>query len=195
MLCYNSAGAEALIFAHFGPGLVPIHLDDVMCFGSEQNILDCPHSTTHNCAHYEDAGVRCQGCATGEIRLVGGTGTFEGRVEFCRNGVWGTVCDDMWDDNDATVVCRELGFSAVGAMNRTSAYFGQGTGTVFITDVQCVGTESQLEDCPYTTQNSCTHSEDAGVVCVATRKFVIYIDTLKLCCYTIQCCKNYNCSR
>lgn len=45
-----------------------------------------------------------------EVQLVGGGSRYEGRVEIVRNGMQGTVCDDDWDDNDATVVCRMLGF-------------------------------------------------------------------------------------
>ena len=50
----------------------------------------------------ENAGI--------EINLVGGSTPYEGRVEIVRNGMHGTICDDDWDDNDAVVVCRMLGF-------------------------------------------------------------------------------------
>ena len=51
-------------------------------------------------------------CHDGEIRLQGGSNTFEGRVEMCRNEKWGTVCDDTWDIREVVVVCRQLGFSS-----------------------------------------------------------------------------------
>ena len=51
-------------------------------------------------------------CTTGDLRLAG-TGAFanQGRVEVCNNGAWGTVCDDFWGTVDASVACRQLGFS------------------------------------------------------------------------------------
>ena len=45
--------------------------------------------------------------------MVGGTASSEGRVEICNDGGWGTVCDDFWGAADASVVCRQLGFTAL----------------------------------------------------------------------------------
>ena len=44
------------------------------------------------------------------IELVDGPSAEEGRVQITRNGVKGTVCDDNFDNNAATVVCRMLGY-------------------------------------------------------------------------------------
>ena len=55
------AGAVSYIKASFGQGVGPIQLDDVQCIGNENRLLDCPHRTTNNCGHSEDAGVGCNG--------------------------------------------------------------------------------------------------------------------------------------
>lgn len=43
------------------------------------------------------------------IRIANGKSKSSGRVEVVIDGIWSTVCDDSWDDNCATVVCRQLG--------------------------------------------------------------------------------------
>ena len=53
-------------------------------------------------------------CQNGDIRLVGGTTIYEGRMEVCWNETWGTVCDDYWSSADAIVACRQLGFLTTG---------------------------------------------------------------------------------
>ncbi|XP_019850027.1 PREDICTED: scavenger receptor cysteine-rich type 1 protein M160-like [Amphimedon queenslandica] len=109
-------------------------------------------------------GVSFAVCIDGEVRLVGGSSSLEGRVEVCRNGSWGTVCDDSWDTNDATVVCRQLGYDLTGTAY-SNAYFGAGTGRILMDDVACTGSESYLTNCSHTTNHNCRHSEDAGVIC------------------------------
>lgn len=49
-------------------------------------------------------------CLDGDVRLVNGTTSYEGRVEICYDGVWGSVCDSYWSYWDAAIVCLQLGF-------------------------------------------------------------------------------------
>ena len=98
---------------------------------------------------------------------MGGSSYNEGRVEVNYNGEWGTVCDDGWDDTDAGVVCRQLGFGSSGTAIG-SAGFGQGSGSIWLDSVTCTGSESTLASCGHLGVNvtrSCSHAADAGVRC------------------------------
>ena len=100
------------------------------------------------------------------VRLVNGSTQYEGRVEVYYNGEWGTVCDDGWDLNDAQVVCRQLGFDAAITV-RDSAYYGQGSGQIWLDELNCTGTESSIENCSHNEwgNKDCSHREDAGIEC------------------------------
>ena len=53
-------------------------------------------------------------CTSGDIRLSGGGVSYEGRVEYCYQSSWGTVCDGGWGTTEAAVVCSQLGYPAQG---------------------------------------------------------------------------------
>lgn len=100
------------------------------------------------------------------MRIVDGDSPHEGRVEVFANGLWGTVCDDFWDDLDAAVICSELGLGDDGIAIHGPAV-KPGTGPIWLDDVECFGTEESVFDCsiPPVGQNNCDHAKDAGVKC------------------------------
>ena len=108
-------------------------------------------------------------CTTGSVRLTGGSISYEGRVEVCVNGTWGTVCDDFWGTADAQVVCRQLGYPTNNSVAYRRAIFGRGSGPIHLDDVACVGTESSLFNCGYTSYHNCSHHQDAGVRCIVSK--------------------------
>ncbi|KAK3088438.1 hypothetical protein FSP39_019189 [Pinctada imbricata] len=95
-----------------------------------------------------------------EVNLDDGTG-------------WGTVCDDLFDEKDARVVCRSLGlpYSVVSVV--TAAKFGQGKDFVQMDDLMCNGSETALNKCPFKnrTTDNCGHGEDVGVICWQERTY------------------------
>uniref|UniRef100_A0A663MV70 Soluble scavenger receptor cysteine-rich domain-containing protein SSC5D n=1 Tax=Athene cunicularia TaxID=194338 RepID=A0A663MV70_ATHCN len=100
------------------------------------------------------------------VRLVGGPSRCSGRVEVLHKDVWGTVCDDHWDLREAKVVCRQLGCGTALSAPRESKY-GEGKGQIWLSDVNCTGTEASLTECETKAwgDNICNHVEDASVEC------------------------------
>ena len=86
---------------------------------------------------------------------------------MCNDLVWGTVCDNGWDADDAQVVCRQLGYSLAEARILTGSDFIDGTGQIWLDQVNCVGNENSLSLCAANRSgnNNCSHDMDAGVIC------------------------------
>ena len=80
-------------------------------------------------------------------------------------GNWGTICDDHFDDTDAAVICKMLGYQR--GRKRSRGAFARGTGAIFMDDVNCLGKEESIFACPYNgwAHHDCDHDEDAMVEC------------------------------
>ena len=116
----------------------------------------------------------CTDISIGTVRLIGGSFTNEGRVEIFY-GTWGTVCDDSWDLQDATVVCQELGWlQAVTSYHYPQ--FGLGTGQIWMENVQCTGNESRLYQCFHNEigRHTCRSTRPASVQCTSNHNVYIH---------------------
>ena len=91
-------------------------------------------------------------------------------MEIYYRGTWGTVCDDSWDIKDARVVCRQLRYSSAVSAPQ-SARFGQGSGKIWLDNVECQGAENSIVNCQHQSWgvHNCGHHEDASVICSSKR--------------------------
>uniref|UniRef100_A0A1X7UCA1 SRCR domain-containing protein n=1 Tax=Amphimedon queenslandica TaxID=400682 RepID=A0A1X7UCA1_AMPQE len=154
------------------------YIYDLNCDGNESSIWNCSYDTlnSNNCNEQQDASVYCQDistlkadCTDGDVRLVGGSTEYEGRVEVCINKAWGTICKSGWNENDIHVACRQLGHAGLGSSRYSQ--FEPGIGPIFMVSVRCSGSETNLLDCYYRQPfqySDCGHSYDAGLSCEAS---------------------------
>lgn len=111
-------------------------------------------------------------CNDWDLRLVDGFTQVndpqpqEGRVEVCFNNTYGSICHNQWNDNDAEVVCRQLGYSIENTSAQINAFYNSSFGPIYLNNVQCTGAEGSLQDCDLNTDvEGCTEADDAGVSC------------------------------
>ncbi|KAL5491133.1 hypothetical protein EMCRGX_G016364 [Ephydatia muelleri] len=166
MLGFPSA-SRAVNNGIYGLGTGPVWLSNLNCRGNESSLAMCQYAGLNNtgCTHLQDAGVVCSDDLA--VRLVNGTSPDNGRVEVYHSNQWGTVCSDFWTFSNALVVCRQLGYPTALEAVVLATRYGQGTGPIWLDDVQCTGSEPSLSLClhrPFGTHN-CQHWEDAGVRC------------------------------
>ena len=92
----------------------------------------------------------------------------KGRVEVFYSGKWGAVCGLMWDQYDADVVCRELGYLRATRPS-TGSEFGTSWGPIWMENVACHGTESSLQYCAHNGWGltECSHENEAGAICTS----------------------------
>ncbi|CAG2220763.1 unnamed protein product [Mytilus edulis] len=74
--------------------------------------------------------------------------TVSGILEVFYNGIWGTVCDDNFDDIDARVACKELGYND-GYFVGSQEYRYNVKRTIWLDNVDCLGNEDKLVHCTH----------------------------------------------
>lgn len=106
------------------------------------------------------------------------TNSDHGRVEIGLNGQWNAICGTDWDNDDATVLCRELGYTTGETINVSAP--SNTTGEAYDVRYECSGRESSMEECPHSTWRNSTsdrcrhHKNDAGVQCYHSGKTTKY---------------------
>ncbi|XP_030649949.1 LOW QUALITY PROTEIN: antigen WC1.1-like [Chanos chanos] len=151
------------------PGASDECLTGFQCSGTEAHLGNCSSPQTTTCSSSQQLSIICSGeyyPGHRSLRLVGSGSDCAGRLEVFHEGSWGTVCDDSWDIKDAQVVCRQLqcGEALSGPV---PAWFGPGTGPIWLDEVDCMGNETSLRNCPSEGwgRHDCGHKEDVGVLC------------------------------
>ncbi|XP_060589261.1 deleted in malignant brain tumors 1 protein-like [Ruditapes philippinarum] len=178
---YNS-GIARIIPNQFGSGADKVFINNFICDGRESSLDKCELHlawvTTNWTTNRLQADKVALTCEASKIRLVDGDDSQSGRVEIFIYNNWYTVCDSLFDNKDASVICRMLGYTGSGISRAfPGGNYGQGHGGVIVSELECDGSESDIKQCPskWGTQNNfCDHRRDAGVSCSSMYIFYMY---------------------
>ncbi|XP_072123038.1 scavenger receptor cysteine-rich type 1 protein M130-like [Mobula birostris] len=152
--------------SYFGEGNGPMWKDNYDCLGNESKIADCPVSAWGqvSCSRGNEAGLICTD-ELWSLRLNDGGSRCDGRVEVYDDGVWRRVQVKYWSINEANVVCRQLRCGSATSAYKSSRY-PENERPVWVTEVQCKGSESHLGSCRTTMLNrSSSDITGVGVLC------------------------------
>ncbi|KAL5253602.1 hypothetical protein ACHWQZ_G013415 [Mnemiopsis leidyi] len=113
------------------------------------------------------------------FRLVDGSGedvpTGEEGLLLYRGG---TVCDDNFDDTDARVICRELGYTNASFNVRWTSggdgleRFKSYRYNIKLNDVRCANDSIGWDSCEFKNRHDCSHYEDVILDCDAEQSAV-----------------------
>ena len=105
--------------------------------------------------------------SNGTLRLVGANSYREGMVEMYVDNQWTGVCDHGWDDSEAGVVCRQLGFGLSGKSQQFQISGSGNEEEIVIPKFSCSGNESELLSCNHTKMEKadCDNFDNVGVIC------------------------------
>ena len=99
------------------------------------------------------------------MRLANGSSLCSGRVEVKSDQSWVSVCEDDFDQQDAEVLCRELGCGAPSVLQ--GALYGEVGAPMWPKEFHCEGSESALMDCgtSNSTRHTCLPVKTVGLTC------------------------------
>uniref|UniRef100_A0AAX7TZ92 Scavenger receptor cysteine-rich type 1 protein M130-like n=1 Tax=Astatotilapia calliptera TaxID=8154 RepID=A0AAX7TZ92_ASTCA len=127
------------------------------CVLSRSPLRDCATS------HYTDQILKLT--CSDSVRLLNGSSLCSGRLEVKSNQSWSSVCEADFDQQDAEVVCRELGCGPPSVLQ--GALYEEVEASVWSKEFQCGGHESALLDCRSSgsARNSCSPGKAVGLTC------------------------------
>ncbi|KAJ8026635.1 Neurotrypsin [Holothuria leucospilota] len=129
----------------------PIWLSDISCEGTEHYLADCQHDGWYDhvdCDHRFVINVNCNTPDNLYPRLHNGMTWYEGRVDVWDDNHWVGVCGDVFDEEEASVVCRQLGFNDVDKVYDYDKFSGNNIIQVpFPYPFDCKGDERRISHC------------------------------------------------